>query len=138
MRRAAWRSKLKSPWVPPSRPTLTMRPLTLVGLEILVGDLARNLIDDQVDAFAIRGLQHLIDPAGIGGIHREVGAELLQALRGASHRSMSRSRFGALELCDLHRHQADAGTGALDQHGLARLQRAVGDDRIVHGRERDG
>src|SRR6202040_3248188 len=31
MRRAAWRSKLKSAWEPPSLPTLTMRPLILVA-----------------------------------------------------------------------------------------------------------
>ena len=45
---------------------------------------------------------------------------------------------GALEPGDLHRHQADAGTRALNQDGLAGLQRAVGDDRVVHGGERDG
>src|SRR5439155_19091225 len=43
--------------------------------EILVRDLAGNLVDDKVDAFAIGCLQHLIDPAGIAGIDREVGAE---------------------------------------------------------------
>ena len=115
-----------------------MRPLTLVAFEILVGDRAGDLIDDQVDAFAAGRLQHLIDPAGIAGIDREIGAEFLQPAaahrvgRGADHEP------GALEFGDLHRHQADAGACALDQHGLAGLQRAVGDDRVVHGGERDG
>ena len=48
------------------------------GGEILVGDLARDLIDDQVDAFAAGRFQHLIDPAGIAGIHCEVGAKILK------------------------------------------------------------
>ena len=52
--------------------------LDLGGREILVGDLARDLIDDQIDAFAAGGFEHLIDPAGIAGIHCEVGAEFLQ------------------------------------------------------------
>ena len=83
-------------------------------------------------------LQHLIDPAGIGGIDGEVGAEFLQPA--AAHRigGGADHELCALELCDLHRHQADAGACALDQHALARLQRAVGDDGIVHGGERDG
>ena len=112
--------------------------LDLGCCEILVRDLAGDLVDDQVDAFAIGRLQHLVDPAGIAGIHREVGAELLQPA--AAHRVRGRAdhEFCALEFCDLHRHQPDAGAGALDQHGLARLQRAVGDDGIVHGGERDG
>jgi hypothetical protein len=38
----------------------------------------------------------------------------------------------------LHRHQAYAGARALDHHALARLQRAVGDNGIVHGGECDG
>src|SRR5882757_127346 len=109
--------------------------LDLGGGEVLVGDLARDLVDDQVDAFAVRRLQHLVDPAGVGGIHREIGAEFLQA--SAPHFVGGRSdhQRSALELGDLHRHQADAGTGALDQYRLARLQRAVGDDRVVHGGE---
>src|SRR5258707_9448298 len=45
--------------------------------EILACDLAGNLVDDQVDAFAIGCLEHLIDPAGIAGIDRKVGAEFL-------------------------------------------------------------
>ena len=79
-----------------------------------------------------------IDPAGIGGIDREIGAEFLQPA--APHRvgGGADHELGALELCDLHRHQADAGARALDQHALARLQRAVGDDGVVHGGERDG
>src|ERR1700716_3934367 len=48
------------------------------GREILARYLAGDLIDDQVDAFAIGGLQHLLDPAGIPGIPREVSAEFLQ------------------------------------------------------------
>src|SRR5713226_6656630 len=48
------------------------------GREILAGNLARDLIDDQIDAFAAGGLQHLIDPAGIAGINREISAEFLQ------------------------------------------------------------
>src|SRR6201999_1421421 len=122
MRRAAWRSKLKSPWVPPSRPTLTMRPL----------------IYDQVDALAVGGFQYLLDPGWIGRIHREVGAEFLQAA--AAHRIGRRADHGfrALEFGDLHRHQADAGTGALDQHRLSRLQAADGHPHIVHGGERNG
>src|SRR5262249_50258557 len=47
--------------------------------EILVRDLAGDLVDDQIDAFTARRLQDLIDPAGIGRIHGEVGAEFLQA-----------------------------------------------------------
>ncbi len=83
-------------------------------------------------------MQDLIDPAGIAGIDRQISAEFLQAAaayrvgRGADH------EFRALELRDLHRHQADAGARALDQHRLARLQCAIGDDGIVHGRERHG
>src|SRR2546430_15310091 len=48
------------------------------GREILVGNLARDLIDDQIDAFAAGRFKHLIDPAGIAGIHREIGAKILQ------------------------------------------------------------
>src|SRR6266403_3028048 len=50
----------------------------LCGGKILVGNLARDLIDDQIDAFAGGRLQHGIDPAGIAGIDREVGAEIPQ------------------------------------------------------------
>src|ERR1700674_1088069 len=52
--------------------------LDLGGREILAGNLAGNLIDDQIDAFAAAGLQHLFDPTGIAGIHRKVSAEFLQ------------------------------------------------------------
>ena len=46
--------------------------------------------------------------------------------------SKIRSDFGAPELCDLHRHQADARTGALESARSGWL-RAVGDDRMAHG-----
>src|SRR5262249_33943054 len=76
--------------------------LDLGGLQVLVGDGAGNLIDDEVDAFAACRLQHLIDPAGVGGIDGKIGAEFLQPAtahgvgRGADH------ELCALELCDLH------------------------------------
>src|SRR5260370_1278337 len=53
--------------------------LDLGGREILARNLAGNLIDDQVDAFAVCCFQDLIDPAGIAGIHREISAEFLQS-----------------------------------------------------------
>ena len=112
--------------------------LDLRRRQVLVGDRAGDLVDDEIDAFAARRLQHLVDPARIGRVDGEVGAELREPPaprrigRGADH------ELRALELGDLHRHQADAGAGALDQHGLAGLQRADGDDGVVHGRERDG
>ena len=59
MRRAACRSKLKSPCVPPSRPTLTMRPLTLVAFDSGSRP-GLNLVDDQVDAFTAGSLEHLM------------------------------------------------------------------------------
>src|SRR6185369_8479183 len=79
--------------------------LDLGGFQILVRDRAGNLIDDQVDAFAAGCLQYLIDPAGILRVDREIGAELLQPP--AAHRVRGRAdhEFGALEFCDLHRHQ---------------------------------
>ena len=43
----------------------------------------------------------------------------------------------AHQLGDLHAHQADARTGALHQQGVAALERAGGDDRVVHGAERN-
>src|SRR5438874_10954138 len=42
--------------------------------EVLVGDLARDLADDEGDATAAGPLPHLVDPFGVGGIDREVGA----------------------------------------------------------------
>ena len=53
--------------------------LDLGGREILVRDLTGYLIDNQVHAFTACGLQHLIDPAGIARIHRQVSAEFLQS-----------------------------------------------------------
>src|ERR1700679_1628353 len=108
MRRAACRSKLKSAWVPPSRPTLTMRPLILVALRFWLPTWPETW--SNIGATA--------SPPRVG--------------RGTDHHA------SALEFCDLHRHQADAGACALNQDGLAGLQRAVGDDRVMHGGERDG
>ena len=68
---------------------------------------------------------------------REVAAELFEPRpprrigRGAHHQRR------AHELADLQAHQADAGARALDQHGLAALEAAGGDDRVVHGLQRD-
>src|SRR6201984_674892 len=42
--------------------------------EILACDLAGDLIDDEVDAFAARRLQHLVHPAEVGRIDRKIGA----------------------------------------------------------------
>ena len=41
----------------------------------MAGDLAGNLIDDQIDAFARLRLQHSIDPTGIAGVYRQISAE---------------------------------------------------------------
>jgi hypothetical protein len=56
-----------------------------------------------------------LTPAGVAGIYRQIGAEFLQppATHGIGRRADH--DFGALELRDLHRHQADAGARALDQ-----------------------
>src|SRR6202043_2520094 len=58
--------------------------LYLGGGEILAGDLAGNLVDDQVDTFAAGRLQDLFDPAGIRRIHRKISAEFLQASAASS------------------------------------------------------
>ena len=51
--------------------------LDLGGGKILACDLAGDLIDNQIDAIAAGCLQHLIDPARIAGIDREIGAKIL-------------------------------------------------------------
>ena len=105
--------------------------------EIPVGDGTGDLIDDQIHAPAAGNGQHLVDPAGVAGVDREVGAELLQppAARGIGRRSDHRP--GAFQPGDLQRHQADPRACALDQHRLTALQPAVGDERVVHRRQRD-
>ena len=57
--------------MPPRRPTLTMRPRIFGGVEILVGDACRNLIDDEVDALAAGRLLDLFRPAGIAEVEGE-------------------------------------------------------------------
>ncbi len=58
--------------------------LDLGRLEVLVGDRARDLVDDEVDAFAIGGLKHLVDPAGILGIAPRGRRRIPSSGRGAS------------------------------------------------------
>ena len=76
--------------------------------------------------------------AGIARVDREIAAELREPRpprrigRGAHHHR------GAHQLADLQAHQADAGARALDQQALAALEAAGGDDRVVHGLQRDG
>src|SRR5262249_36088398 len=90
MRLRACLSKSNSPFMPPSRPTLTMRP-------------------------------------------RILGASRFGLATGPE----TRSTRCAHEPADLHAHEPDAGTRALHQHGLAALETAGGNDRVVHGLQGD-
>ena len=62
------------------------------GLQVRIGDAGRDLIDDQVHAFALRGSNDLVGPTRMGGIDRKVrapGAEFCAASwvgGGANHR----------------------------------------------------
>ena len=92
------------------------------GRQVLVGELAGDLVyHDQVDAFAVRCFQDLVDPAGIGRIHREIGAEFPEPAAAIGIGGGADHGPGTLEFGDLQRHKADAGAGALDQHRLAGL-----------------
>ena len=106
-------------------------------LHVLVGDAGRDLVDDEVDALAVGGLQHLLRPVVLRRVDGEIGAELLEPLAAAGVGRRADHEARALELGDLQAHQADAGAGALDQHRLARLQPAGGDERVVHGLQGD-
>ena len=73
----------------------------------------------------------------IARIEREITAEFIQpraALRvgrGADHHRR------AHQLADLHAHETDARACALHQQRLAALEPSGGDDRVVHGLQRD-
>src|SRR3569833_636035 len=51
--------------------------LDLGGLQVLVGDRTGHLVDDEVDALAVSGLEHLINPVRIRGLDCEVGAVII-------------------------------------------------------------
>ncbi len=93
----------------------------LAASRFLVGDRRRDEIDNKIDALAAGSLLHLLGPAWIAGIEREITAEFAQAGpslgigRGADHQR------SAEELADLHAKEPNAGAGALHQHGLAAL-----------------
>src|SRR3984885_8512655 len=80
--------------------------LDLGGREILARDLAPDLVHDQVDAFAPGGFPHLLAPTGVAGIYREISAEFLQASAASRIGRRADHELGALELGDLHGHQA--------------------------------
>ena len=104
----------------------------------LIGEPARDLVDGEVHALAARGVTRLLDPAGVGGVQGEVRAELAEPCAPAGIARGSEHRARALEAGDLDRHDSDARACALDQDGLASSEPAVGDERIVHGLQRDG
>ena len=106
------------------------------AFQIAIGHAGGNLIHDHVHAAPAGGFQHLIGPAGIRGVDREVGAEFGQPRPAAGVGGTADDQARAHHLGDLHAHQADAGTGALDQDALPRLQRTVGHHRIMHGGQR--
>ena len=113
-----------------------MRPRILVASRFLIHHAAGDQIDDQVDAVAAGRLLRLGRPIGVAGVEREVGAVFLEPRparrigRGADNERRAHD-FG-----DLHSHQAHAGAGALHQKGLAALEPAGGDHRVMHGLQR--
>ena len=103
----------------------------------LVGETARDLVDYEIHARAAGGLARLLHPGRIAGVEDHVGAEFGEARPPAGIAGGGEHRAGALEAGDLQRHEPDAGARTLDEDGGAGRDPAVGDQRIVHGLQRD-
>src|SRR5471030_3013027 len=103
------------------------------GFHVLVHDAGRDLVNYQVDTLAAGRFLHLLGPLGVARVDGHVAAEFFQPGAAAVVGRRTHHDRGAHVLGDLHAEQADAGGRALDQHGLALLEAAGADQRIVHG-----
>src|SRR5215831_13273457 len=132
MRLRACLSKSNSPFMPPSRPTLTMRPRILAASRfwLATGPETRSTMRSTP-----------LPPVAALARSGQPGSAV-SSVRSQPN-SWSRARRSGLvdvpikrcahEPADLHAHEPDAGTRALHQHGLAALETAGGNDRVVHG-----
>ena len=88
----------------------------------------------EVRAFPCRQLERAGRDVFLSVVDHFVGTETPDQIRlgGAGH---GRKHAGAESLGQLHRRRTDAAAGALDEDGLAGLQCAARDERVVGGRE---
>src|SRR5581483_11445271 len=99
--------------------------------------LAADRIDDEVDAPAIGGGSHLVDPTALGVVDGDVEAEVLQGLEAfEARRCRQHPRAGALGQLD-GGHTDPAGAG-LDKDGLTFFQAPELEEAIIGGAEGDG
>src|SRR5688572_23945654 len=98
--------------------------------------LAADVLDHGVDAaLAGLGAAHGGEVGG-GVVDADIGTKRLRALElGGAARRGDHAR--AVELRDLDRGDADAGAGAVDEHGVARRDARLAHDHLPRGEERE-
>ena len=117
-------------------PDIDDAPQNSGRFHILVRHAARDLIDDQIDT-AAGGFNYRVGPRRIVRIDRYIGAEFFKPGAPGGIARCANHQLGTEIFSNLQPHQADAGTGTLNEHRLAGLEVTITDQRVMHSLKRN-
>jgi hypothetical protein len=97
-----------------------------------------HVVDDDVYTLTLGRGKHGVGKRLALGIDAAIDAERRQRLELGVRRARGEHLARPHQPGDLDGDDADAGRCGIDEHGLAARQSAIGDDRVVLGRDGDG